>query len=73
MSIVASDFILVELGNGDSSKDADDGNDNQQFYEGEAFCSLMSWMFLDNYSPQNYFIMIISSKHLINTWSEVRV
>ena len=36
MSIIASDLVLVELRNSDSSKDADDGNDNQQFYECEA-------------------------------------
>jgi len=36
MSIVASYLVLVELGNSDGSKDADDGNDNQQFYECEA-------------------------------------
>ena len=36
VSIIASDFVLVELGNSDSSKDADDRNYNQQFYECEA-------------------------------------
>ena len=34
--IIASYLVLVELGNSDSSKNADDGNDNQQFYECEA-------------------------------------
>ena len=33
--IIAFDLVLVELGNSDSSKNADDGNHNQQFYEGE--------------------------------------
>ena len=42
MSIVAPDLVLVELGNGDSGKDANDGNDNQQFYEGETFCTIAS-------------------------------
>ena len=36
MSIVASDLVLVKLGNSDSSKNTDDGNYNQQLYEGEA-------------------------------------
>ena len=36
VSIVASYLVLVELWNSDSSKDADDGNYNQQFYECEA-------------------------------------
>jgi len=36
MSIVAPDLVLVKLGNSDSSKDADDRNDNQQLYECEA-------------------------------------
>ena len=36
MSIVASDLVLVELWNGDSGKNADDGNYDQQFYECEA-------------------------------------
>jgi hypothetical protein len=27
--IIASNLVLVELGNSDGSKDADDGNDNQ--------------------------------------------
>jgi hypothetical protein len=36
VSIVSSNFVLVELGNSDSSKDADDRNDDQQFYECEA-------------------------------------
>ena len=34
--IIASYLVLVELGNSDSSKNADDRNDNQQFYECEA-------------------------------------
>jgi len=34
--IIASYLVLVELWNSDSSKDADDRNDNQQFYEREA-------------------------------------
>ena len=34
--IIASYLVLVELWNSDSSKNTDDGNDNQQFYEGEA-------------------------------------
>ena len=36
VSIVSSDFILCVLWNADASKDADDRNDNQQFYECEA-------------------------------------
>ena len=36
MSVIASDFILGVLWNADASKDADDGNYNQQFYECEA-------------------------------------
>jgi hypothetical protein len=36
MSIITSDLVLIELGNSDSSKNTDDGNDNQQLYEGEA-------------------------------------
>ena len=51
MSVIASYFVLVELGNSDGSKDADDCNDNQQFYEGETFCTLMRWMFLHDHSP----------------------
>jgi len=34
--IIASYLVLVELGNSDSSKNTDDRNYNQQFYEGEA-------------------------------------
>ena len=44
--IIASYLVLVELGNSDSSKDADDRNYDQQFDEGEAFCTFVSWMFL---------------------------
>ena len=33
MSIIASYLVLVELGNSDGSKYADDRNYNQQFYE----------------------------------------
>ena len=36
MRVIASYLVLVELGNSDSSKDADDRNYDQQFYEGEA-------------------------------------
>jgi len=36
VGVVASYPVLVELGNSDSSKDADDCNYDQQFYEGEA-------------------------------------
>jgi len=36
VSIVASDLVLVELGDSGGSKDADDRNYDQQFYEGEA-------------------------------------
>jgi len=36
VSIIASGSVLVELGNSDSSKNTDDCNDNQQFYECEA-------------------------------------
>ena len=36
MSIVASYLVLVELGNSDSSQNADDRNYNQQLYECEA-------------------------------------
>ena len=36
VGVVAPDFVLVELGNSDGGQDADDRNDNQQFYEGEA-------------------------------------
>ena len=36
MSIVSSDFVLVELGNSDGRENTDDGNDNQQFDEREA-------------------------------------
>ena len=36
MSIITSDLVLIELGNSDSSKDADDCNYNQQFDECEA-------------------------------------
>ena len=36
MSIVASYLVLIELWNSDSSKNTDDCNYNQQFYEGEA-------------------------------------
>ena len=35
MSIVASYLVLIELWNSDSSKDADDRNYDQQFYECE--------------------------------------
>ena len=35
MSVIASYLVLVELGNSDGSKDADDSNYNQQFYECE--------------------------------------
>ena len=42
MRIVSSNFVLGVLWNTDASKNTDDGNDNQQFYECEAFCSLMS-------------------------------
>ena len=36
VSIVSSNFILRVLRNTDNCKNADDRNDNQQFYEGEA-------------------------------------
>jgi len=36
VSIIASYLVLVELWNSDSSKNADDGNYNQQFDECEA-------------------------------------
>ena len=36
MSILAPDFILSVLRNADGSENADDRNDNQQFYECEA-------------------------------------
>jgi hypothetical protein len=36
MRVVASYLVLVELGNSDGSKDADDCNDDQQLYECEA-------------------------------------
>ena len=36
MSIVSSNFILRVLWNADASKNADDGNYDQQFYECEA-------------------------------------
>ena len=34
--IIASYLVLVELWNSNGSKNTDDCNDNQQFYEGEA-------------------------------------
>ena len=49
MRIIASYFVLVELGNSDSSKDADDRNYNQQFYEGEACRVLVDWMLLHDH------------------------
>ena len=51
MRVVASYLVLVELGNGDSSQNADDRNYDQQFYECEAFYTFMSWMFLYYHSP----------------------
>ena len=33
--IIASDFVLVELGNGDSGKNANDRNYNQQLNQGK--------------------------------------
>ena len=36
VSIVSSDFVLGVLWNTDASKNTDDRNDNQQFYECEA-------------------------------------
>ena len=56
MRVVASYLVLVELGNGDSGKNADDGNDNQQFYEGEAFCSFVGWMFMHGHSTRVPFL-----------------
>ena len=35
MRVIASYLVLVELWNADASKDADDCNYNQQFYECE--------------------------------------
>jgi len=51
MSIVAPDFVLVELGNSDSSKNADDRNDNQQFDECETCCAFVGWILLHDHSP----------------------
>ena len=42
--IIASYPVLIELGNGDSGKDADDGNCNQHFYECETCRVLVGWM-----------------------------
>ena len=45
MSIIAPDFILVELGNSDGRQDIDDRNYDQQFYECEGCCSLVCYVF----------------------------
>ena len=50
MSIVAPDFVLRILRDADACKDADDGNDNQKFYEGEAPRIFVCWMFMHDHS-----------------------
>ena len=37
MSIISSNFVLSVLWNADGRQNADDRNDNQQFYEGETW------------------------------------
>ena len=50
MSVIAPDLVLAVLGNGDSGKDANDGNCNQHLYECEAFCTFICWIFEYYYS-----------------------